>query len=74
MALHPDFPESPHAVILGIFGEQLATADDAIENWRDILKEELEDLIQKLREETITSEELQVLIQKLVPDNTPEAE
>ncbi len=60
------------AYLLGIFGEQLATADNAIENWRDILKEELEDLIQKLREETITSEELQTLIQKLVPDKALE--
>ena len=60
------------AYLLGIFGEQLATADDAIENWRDILKEELEDLIQKLREETITSEELENLIQTLVTDKTLE--
>ena len=57
------------AYLLGVFTEQLATADDAIENWRDILKEELEDLIQKSREETITSEESADLMQKLLSDN-----
>ena len=60
------------AYLIGIFSEQLATADDALENWRDILKEELEDLIQKLRENSATPEELEDLIQKLAPDNTPE--
>ncbi len=62
------------AYLIGIFGEQMATADDALENWRDILGEELEDLIQKLREGAMTSEELENLIQELVPDNTPEEE
>lgn len=62
------------AYLIGIFGEQMATADDALENWRDILGEELEDLIQKLREGAMTSEELENLIQELVPDNAPEEE
>ena len=58
------------AYLIAIFTEQLATADDALENWRDILKEELEDLIQKLREDNTTPAELEDLIQKLSPDNT----
>ena len=56
--------------LIAIFTEQLATADDALENWRDILGEELEDLIQKLQEENTTPEELEDLIQKLPHDNT----
>ena len=60
------------AYLIGIFGEQMATADDALENWSDILGEELEDLIQKLREGAMTPEELENLIQELVPDNTLE--
>lgn len=58
------------AYLIAIFTEQLATADDALENWRDILEEELEDLIQKLRENTPTPEELEDLIQSLQEDNT----
>ena len=60
------------AYLIGIFGEQMATADDALENWSDLLGEELEDLIQKLRERAMTPEELENLIQELLPDNTPE--
>lgn len=50
----------------------MATADDALENWSDLLGEELEDLIQKLREGAMTPEELENLIQGLVPDDIPE--
>lgn len=60
------------AYLLGIFGEQLASADDAIENWRDILKEELEDLIIKPQEDRFTPEGVEDLMQKLIPENTPE--
>ena len=60
------------AYFIGVITEQLATADDALENWRDILKEELEDLIKKLQEERITPEEVEDLMQKLVPEKTPE--
>lgn len=56
--------------LLGIFGEQLASADDAIENWRDILKEELEDLIIKPEEDRFTPKGAEDLMQKLVPKNT----
>ena len=58
--------------LIAIFTEQLATADDALENWRDILEEELEDLIQKLQEDNVTPEELEDLIQKRQPDDTTE--
>lgn len=61
------------AYLLATFAEQLATADDALENWRDILGEELEDLIEKLRSENITPEELTGLIEKLQTENTNEA-
>ena len=60
------------AYLIAIFTEQLATADDALENWRDILDEELEDLIEKLREDNTTPEELEGLIVKLREDNTNE--
>ncbi|MDE0016348.1 MAG: hypothetical protein OXU51_09190 [Candidatus Poribacteria bacterium] len=60
------------AYLIAIFTEQLATADDALENWRDILDEELEDLIEKLREDNTTPEELESLIGKLREDNTNE--
>ncbi len=60
------------AYLIAIFTEQLATADDALENWRDILDEELEDLIEKLREDNATPEELEGLIEKLREDNTNE--
>lgn len=59
-----------HAYLSAIFTEQLATADDALENWRDILGEEVEDLIQKLQEGDTTPEELANLIQKLSSENT----
>ena len=58
------------AYLIAIFTEQLATADDALENWRDILEDEVEDLIQKLRENNTTLEEVEGLIQKFSPDNT----
>ena len=58
------------AYLIAIFTEQLATADDALENWRDILEGEVEDLIQKLREDNTTLEEAEGLIQKFSPDNT----
>ena len=58
------------AYLIATFTEQLATADDALENWRDILKEELEDLIQELRESNTTLEELEDSIQQLSADNT----
>ena len=60
------------AYLIATFTEQLATADDALENWRDILDEELEDLIEKLREDNATPEELEGLIEKLREDNTNE--
>ena len=60
------------AYLIAIFTEQLATADDALENWRDILDEELEDLIEKLREDNTTPEELASLMEKLREDNTNE--
>ena len=60
------------AYLIATFTEQLATADDALENWRDILDEELEDLIEKLREDNTTPEELEDLIEKLREDNTNE--
>ena len=60
------------AYLIGVITEQLATADDALENWRDILEEELEDLIKKLQEERITPEEVEDLMQKLVPEKTLE--
>lgn len=60
------------AYLIGVITEQLATADDAVENWRDILGEELEDLIERLQEERITPEEVEDLIKKLVPENTQE--
>ncbi|RKU29153.1 hypothetical protein C6497_07135 [Candidatus Poribacteria bacterium] len=61
------------AYLLGIFGEQLASADDAIENWRDILKEELEDMIIKSEEEDrFTPKRTEDLMQKLVHENTLE--
>ena len=44
------------AYLIGIFEEQMATADDALENWRDILKEELENLIQELLPDNISEE------------------
>lgn len=56
------------AYLTAIFTEQLATADDALENWRDILEEEVEDLIQKLQDNVATREEVEALIQKLLPD------
>ena len=59
-----------HAYLRAIFTEQLATADDALENWRDILGEEVEDLIQKLQEGDTTPEELADLIQQLSSDST----
>ncbi len=58
------------AYLIAIFTEQLATADDALENWRDILEEEVEDLIQKLREDNTTSEEAAGVIQNFSLDNT----
>ena len=60
--------------IIATLGEQLVATDDALENWRDILEEELEDLIQKLREESTTPELLEDFIRKLTPDNTSEDE
>lgn len=60
------------AYLIATFTEQLATADDALENWRDVLDEELEDLIEKLREDTTTPEELEGLIEKFREDNTNE--
>ena len=60
------------AYLIATFTEQLATADDALENWRDILDEELEDLIEKLREDITTQEELEGLIERLREDNTNE--
>lgn len=60
------------AYLIATFTEQLATADDALENWRDILGEGLEDLIEKLREDNPTSEEMEVLIEKLQSDNRNE--
>ena len=60
------------AYLIATFTEQLATADDALENWRDILEEELEDLIEKLRENNTTPEELEGLIEKLQENNTNE--
>ena len=60
------------AYLIATFTEQLATADDALENWRDILDEELEDLIEKLREDNATPEELEGLIEKLQKNNTKE--
>ena len=56
------------AYLIAIFTEQLATADDALENWRDILEEEVEDLIQKLQDNVAIREEVEALIQKLLPD------
>ncbi len=56
------------AYLTAIFTEQLATADDALENWRDILEEEVEDLIQKLQDNVAIQEEVEALIQKLLPD------
>ena len=69
------FHENYHVIrayLIATFTEQLATADDALENWRDILDEELEDLIEKLREDNTTPEELEDLIEKLREDNTNE--
>jgi len=43
-----------------------------VRHWRDILDEELEDLIEKLREDNATPEELEGLIEKLREDNTNE--
>ena len=60
------------AYLIATFTEQLATADDTLENWRDILDEELEDLIEKLREDIATQEELEGLIERLREDNTNE--
>lgn len=57
------------AYLIAIFSEQLATADDALENWRAILKSEFNDLIQSPHGDTITSEELENLIQELLPEN-----
>ncbi len=60
------------AYLIATFTEQLATADDALENWRDVLDEELEDLIEKLREDITIPEELEGLIEKSREDNTNE--
>ena len=71
LELHEDY-HFIRGALIATFTEQLVTTDDAIENWHDILKEELEDLIQKLREESITPEKLEDFIQKLTYDNTTE--
>ena len=60
--------------IIATLGEQLVATDDALENWRDILDEELEDLIQKLQEESTTPELLEDFIRKLTLDSTSEDE
>ena len=70
-----EFHEDYHVirgVLIATFTEQLVRTDDALENWRDILEEELEDLIQKLREESTTPKELEDFIKKLTSDNTTE--
>ncbi len=60
--------------IIATLGEQLVATDDALENWRDTLEEELEDLIQKLQEEATTPELLEAFISELTHDNIPEDE
>ncbi len=60
--------------IIATLTEQLVATNDALENWRDILEKELEDLIHKNQEESTTPEELEDFIRKLTPDNTSEDE
>lgn len=48
----PQSPEDPHVTmekIEVIVIEQLATADDALEDWRDIVPEEVDELSRKLQ-------------------------
>lgn len=58
--------------LIATLTEQIVATDDALENWRDILEEELEDLIQKLQEESTTPEKLEDFIRQFTPDNTSE--
>ena len=52
--------------------EQLDRANEALENWRDILEDEFEVLIKKLVEEKITSEEVEGYIRDLMYENITE--
>ena len=58
--------------LMAFFTGQLIAINDALESWGDILREELEDLIQKLHEEKITPEEFEDYIQNVMYDNTTE--
>lgn len=63
---------SIRAYLIGVIAQQMATADDAIKNWHDILKEELEDLIKELSQERTSQEEIEELMQTLIPEKTLE--
>ena len=54
--------------------EQFDRANEALENWRDILGDEFEVLIKKLLEEKITTEELEDYIRELTYNNVMENE
>ena len=71
LELHEDYHVIRGALI-AISTEQSDRANEALENWRDILGDELEVLIQNLQEEKISPEKLEDFAQKLTHYNTTE--
>ena len=68
-------PEDFHVIrgaLIATSTEQLDRANEALENWRDILEDEFEVLVKKLQEEKISPEELAEYIRNLTYENMTE--